>query len=201
MRKLSVALSICFLLLLVLSHLALRTYYVAVALVLAAVAAGHRELWSLVRWRRLPPFDERVQENVSHSVRNGFAFLLIASALLASILTLRPASGPAASKVVSWLLLSGVFVYVVSYVFYDRVAPVLSERSMAVLRTFLVIAGASVAAFVVSAVLHNAVSALFGIEEPVFFTIAVLLAPAGFLVGVLGSAFLFLKGLLSRTPQ
>jgi len=67
------------------------------------------------------------------------------------------------------------------------------------LKTFLIVAGASVVAFVVSALLHNALSALLHIEEPVFFLIAVLVAPLGFLVGVLGSAFLFLKGLISRT--
>ena len=45
----------------------------------------------------------------------------------------------------------------------------------------------SAGAFVVSVVAHNMISAWFGIEESVFFIIAVFLCPAVFLVGAIGS--------------
>lgn len=67
------------------------------------------------------------------------------------------------------------------------------------LKKFLILGGASVAVFFLSAFLHNVLSGLFGIEEPVFFTIAVIVAPLGLAVGLIGSLVIFLKGLLSRS--
>lgn len=40
-------------------------------------------------------------------------------------------------------------------------------------------------------------SALFGIEEPVFFFIAVIIAPLAFAVGLIGSLLVFIMGLFS----
>jgi hypothetical protein len=54
-------------------------------------------------------------------------------------------------------------------------------------RFFLGLAVASALAFPVSAVLHNAVDAIFHIDEPVFFLAAVIGAPAGVLVGFVGA--------------
>lgn len=55
-------------------------------------------------------------------------------------------------------------------------------------KTFLVVAALSALAFPVCAVLHNAVSALLDLEEPVFFLLAVIGAPLGVAVGLLGAA-------------
>lgn len=44
----------------------------------------------------------------------------------------------------------------------------------------------AVVAFPVCVVLHNAISALLGIEEPVFFLLAVVVAPLAFAVGLVG---------------
>jgi len=55
-------------------------------------------------------------------------------------------------------------------------------------KAFLGIAGVSAIAFPVCAVLHNAVDAVFHVEEPVFFLLAVIVAPAGIAVGPLGAA-------------
>ena len=63
------------------------------------------------------------------------------------------------------------------------------------LKKFLLLMGISAGAFVVSVLLHNGISALFGIEEPVFFIIAVFLCPIGFLVGAVGSIVLAIKRL------
>jgi len=64
------------------------------------------------------------------------------------------------------------------------------------LKIFLVVAGISLGVFIISAFLHNAISGVFGIEEPVFFSIAVLVSPLAFAVGLIGSLVLFVKGLV-----
>ncbi len=58
------------------------------------------------------------------------------------------------------------------------------------LKKFLLITGISFGVFIVSVVLHNALSALFGVEEAFFFVIAVFIAPAAFAVGAVGSIIL-----------
>lgn len=55
------------------------------------------------------------------------------------------------------------------------------------LRVFLLAMGASAATFVISVILHNLVSAALGVEEPVFFIIAVVVAPAAFVVSAIGA--------------
>jgi hypothetical protein len=45
----------------------------------------------------------------------------------------------------------------------------------------------------VHSILHNAVSALLNTEEPVFFIIAIIVCPIGFLVGAIGSIVLTIK--------
>jgi len=64
-----------------------------------------------------------------------------------------------------------------------------------VLKRFLLTMGISAGVFVVSVLAHNAISGWFGIEEPVFFFIAIILAPAAFLVGAVGSIVVIIKRL------
>lgn len=61
------------------------------------------------------------------------------------------------------------------------------------LRNFLWLMGISAGAFVVSVLAHNLISGWFGIEEPVFFFIAVVLCPAAFIVGAVGSIIVLIK--------
>ena len=61
------------------------------------------------------------------------------------------------------------------------------------LKYFLLIVGISAGIFVVSVLLHNVISGLFDVEEPFFFVIAVFLAPAGVLVGAVGSIVVYIK--------
>jgi len=56
--------------------ISLKEYYVAIALIVGVLLIGHREVWSLLRKRKLPPIDERVRENIVKAVRNGFIFLI-----------------------------------------------------------------------------------------------------------------------------
>ena len=61
------------------------------------------------------------------------------------------------------------------------------------LKKFLLLTGASAVGLPVFAILHNLVSALFNTEEAVFFTIATIVCPIGFLVGAVGSIVLAIK--------
>ncbi|MBL7166303.1 MAG: hypothetical protein ISS55_07460 [Dehalococcoidales bacterium] len=176
----------------------MEAYYVAVALVVGTLIMGHREVWSLVRRRKLPIIDERVRENLSKSVRNSFVFLAMALAFLMLPFSTALAVEPKPQHVLGGLFLSGGAVYLLSYIYYDRAEPRSTERRHRMLKTFLIVAGIAVAAFIISVFLHNAISALFDIEEAVFFVIAVFISPLALLVGPVGSLVLFVMGLLGK---
>ena len=119
---------------------------------------------------------------------------------------------PDTVHVLGGLFLSGGTVYLLSYIYYDRVEPRLDERWLKMLKTFLLVAGILLGAFIISVFLHNAIYGLFihwfgvdfwdriGIaDEPVFFSIA-LLSIVAFAVGIIGSLVIFLKGLFSGSP-
>jgi hypothetical protein len=138
--------------------ISLRAYYVLIAFVAGALIIGHREIWHIVKYRKLPLLDERFKNNMSRSVRN---------------------------------------VYMLSYLFYERAEPKLSEGNMKLMRIFLLVPGISLVVFIVSVFLHNTVSALLNIEEPVFFIIAVILSPLAFATGLIGSLVIYIKGMVS----
>jgi len=190
--------------------ISLKTYYVAIALIVGTLLLGHREFWSLIRRRKLPPIDERVRENTSKSIRNGFIFLIIALAFLMLPFSVRLIETPNTVHVLGGLFVSGGAVHLCSYLFYDRVKPKLDEGRLRMLRIFLLVAGISLAAFIISVFLHNAIYGLFihwfgegfweriGIgDEPVFFIIA-LLSVLSFVVGLIGSLVMFIKGLFGK---
>jgi len=126
-KKLILAISITALVMTIML-ISLKAYYVAIALVAGALLMGHRELWSLIKRRKLPPIDERVKENTSKSVRNGFIFFAIALAFLMLPFSVRIIETPNTVHVVGGLFLSGGAVYLLSYLFYDRVEPNLGEE-------------------------------------------------------------------------
>jgi len=190
--------------------ISLRAYYVTIALIAGTLIMGHRELWSLIRRRKLPPIDERVRENTSKSIRNGFIFFALASAFLMLPFGTGLIRTPDIVHVLGGLFLSGGMVYLLSYLFYDRAEPKLGERGLKMLRRFLLVAGISFAAFIISVFLHNAIYGLFihyfgkdfwdrvGMaDEPVFFVIA-LLSVVALAVGLIGSLVILAKGLLSK---
>ena len=178
--------------------ISMEAYYVAVALVVGTLIMGHREVWSLIRRRKLPVIDERVRENLGRSVRNGFIFLVAALAFLMLPFGTTLIGEPEMKHVLGGLFISTGMVYLLSYIYYDRAGPRLSERRRRMLKVFLVVAGVAVATFILSVFLHNAISAVFDIEEAVFFTIAVSISPLAFLVGLVGSLVVFVMGLLGK---
>ena len=79
------------------------------------------------------------------------------------------------------------------------------EKVGGILKKFLLLTGASAAGFFVFVLLHNAIYGLFiyffgadfwnGGDEPVFFIMATIVCPLGFLVGAIGSIVLAIKKL------
>jgi hypothetical protein len=57
-------------------------YYAAAAVIAGWLIISHRELWSLVKNRKLPPTDERVEDNVMKAMRNSFVFFFVVASLL-----------------------------------------------------------------------------------------------------------------------
>lgn len=193
--------------------ISLEAYYVVVAILVGLLLMGHRELWSLVRRRKMPPIDERVRESTGKSVRNGFIFFAVAIAFLMLPFSVRLVEGPDTVQVLGALFIAAGAVYLLSYLYYDRVGPGLSERGLKLFRTFILITGISLGAAIISVFLHNAIYGLFiqifgagfwervGMpDEPVFFFIAVFICPLGLAVGIIGSLVIFLRGLFRRSP-
>ena len=197
MKKVLIAISLSALLLAV-TLISLKAYFVLVAVVIGGLLIGYRELWSLLRTGKMPPFDERVKNNTSRSIRNGFIFFTAESVFLMLIFSLNWAWHPTLLSIIAGIFVSVGAVYFLSYLFYDRVEPYLGEKGQKLLRMFLLIAGASIAVCILSAVLHNAIGAIFGTEEAVFFIIALIVAPIGLAVGLMGSLALCITRLVSH---
>jgi hypothetical protein len=175
--------------------ISVKAYYVAIALIAGVLLFGHRELWFLLKNRRLPPFDERIHDNIVKAVRNAFIFTIIALAFLMLPFTVFLISSSDTANILGGLFVSSGAVYVLSYLFYDRIEPKLAKRELKMLKIFMITAGISLATFILGVFLHNALSALFKVEEPVFFIISVFIAPLGFAVGIIGSLVIFIYGL------
>jgi len=192
--------------------ISLKAYYVAIALIVGALLISHREVWPLLKKRKLPLIDERVQENMTKAVRNGFIFFVITLPFLMLPFSVLLIKIPNTVHLLGGLFISTGMIYMLSYLFYNRVEPKLNDRGLKILKTFLLIAGISLGAFIISVFLHNAIYSLFelwfgkdfwnriGIAgEPVFFLIA-LLSVVAFAVGIIGSLVIFIKGLFSKAP-
>ena len=179
--------------------ISLKAYYVAVALIAGTLIMRHRELWSLIKRRKLPPVDERVRENTNKAIRNGFIFFAVATAFLMLPFSIILTEGPDTVHVLGGLFLSAGLVYLLSYLFYDRAEPKMAERRLRMLETFLLVAGIALGVLIISIFLHNALSGLFGVEEPVFFCIAVFVAPLALAVGLIGSLVVFVMALAGKS--
>jgi hypothetical protein len=181
--------------------IAVEQYYVAVALFLGIIIMWHREIWSLLTRRQMPPADERVKENTARATRNGFIYFAAATAFLmmpfGEIVTDRLDT----PHVLGALFLSSGLVYMLSYLFYDRAGLEISPGRRKLIKSFLILGVMSLPTFIVGVFMHNALDALFGIEEPVFFVIAVIVAPLLLAAGLLGSLVLLFMGMFGKSTR
>jgi hypothetical protein len=169
--------------------------YVVLALILGFLLLGHRELWSLVRYRRLPVIDERVRDNLTSAMRLTGGFFFIASIVLILLLRFDIFENTPTGLIISGQLVIVGFVYLIGYHYYDRVRPNLGEKAMRWMKRCLIMAGLSLSTIALAIALHNLVSALLGFEEAFFFILGLLVAPAVLAASLMGSLAIFIKGL------
>jgi predicted transporter len=133
--------------------------YVVIALVLGFLLLGHRELWSLVRYRRLPVIDKRVKNNLTSAIRLTGVFFFIASIVVILMMRFNVFPDTPTSLIISEQLVLVGIVYVVGYHYYDRVRPNLGERATRWLKIYLITAGLSLSTIALAIVPHNLISA------------------------------------------
>lgn len=179
----------------VLFLLLIENVYLPIAIISGILLLGHRELWSLLRYRRLPVVDERVRNNLTSAMQLTGVFFFIASIVLILLLRFNVFKGTPTGLIISGQLVIVGIVYLVGYNYYDRVHPNLGERAMHWLKICLITAGLSLSTIASAIVLHNLVSFWFGFEDAFFFILGLLVAPAIFAVSLLGSLAIFIKGL------
>jgi uncharacterized Tic20 family protein len=171
--------------------------FVMIALLFGFMLLGHREIWSLIRYHRLPVIDERVRANLTSAMQLTGIFYFIASIVLILLIRFDVFQDIPMGLVISGQLVFVGIVYVIGYHYYDRVRPNLGERAMRWLKWFLVIAGLSLSTIALSITLHNMISYWFGFEDAFFFILGLLAAPAVLAVSLFGSLVIYLKGLFS----
>jgi len=169
--------------------------YVVLALIVGFLLLGHRELWSLVRYRRLPIIDERVKNNLTSAMRLTGVFFFIASIVLILMMRFNVFKDTPTALIISGQLVIVGIIYVVGYHYYDRVRPNLGGRALRWLKICLITAGLSLSTVALAIVLHNLVSAWFGFEDAFFFILGLLVAPVVLAASLLGSLVIFIKGL------
>jgi hypothetical protein len=169
--------------------------YIVIALALGFLLLGHRELWSLVRYRRLPVIDERVQNNLTSAMQLTGVFFFIASIVLILLLRFNVFRDTPTGLIISGQLVIIGIVYLVGYHYYDRVRPNLGEKALHWLKICLITAGLSLSTIAFAIVLHNMFSAWFGFEDAFFFILGLLVAPAVLAISLLGCLAVFIKGL------
>ncbi len=175
--------------------LSMENVYVVLALIIGFLLLGHRELWSLVRYRRLPIIDERVKNSLTSAMRVTGVFFFIASIVLILMMRFNVFQDTPTALIISGQLVFVGIVYVVGYHYYDRVRPNLGERATRWLKICLITAGLSLSTIALAIVLHNLISAWFGFEDAFFFILGLLVAPAVLAASLLGSLAIFTKGL------
>ena len=101
--------------------------------------------------------------------------------------------------------LIGVWVYLTwmvwqkkTQIFHEQMEPKLAERRLKMMKTFLQVAGISLAVGIFGAILHNVLYGINETEEPVSFFIGII-GLFGFVIATTGGLFVFLKG--RRKPE
>lgn len=171
--------------------------YIVIALILGILLLWHREIWSLIRYRRLPVMDERVQYNLARALQVAGVFFFIISIVLILVMRFNVFHDEPAGLIISGQLVIVGLVYLIGYHYYDRVRPNLGKRTMRWLKICLITAGVSLSTVALAVVLHNMISALFGFEDAVFFILGLLVAPAVLVISLLGSLVIYIKGLFA----
>lgn len=186
-------------LLITIIFIALKFYSIAAVIIIGAIIAGHREIWSLIRYRKMPPHDERVNDNINKSIRNGFlAFIIISLITLLFYVTEDFARIDLEYYLVALILLVEL-VYVISYLFYDKIEANLGKRDIKALKILAVFEVASLVFFILTIFFPSWVFLFSGITDDVLMLRFLDLFPIGvFVLAIIGSSAIFVKGLFVR---
>jgi hypothetical protein len=175
--------------------------YVVIALALGFLLMGHREIWSLIRYLKLPVIDERVRTNLADAMRFTGIFFFIENIVLILLLRFNVFKDVSTGLIISGQLVLLGFVYLIGYHYYDRVSPGLGKRGAKWLKICLITTGLSLSTIALAIVLHNMLGAWLGYEDAIFFILALLVAPAVLAVSLLGSMIIYIKGLFGFTGR
>jgi len=177
----------------------LKVYYAAGAIAIGMLVVGHREIWSLITKGKLPPVDERVKEGINKSIRNSFIFFGMVAFLtmLFYITDQYEPIQPDMEYFLGGLLLSVGIVYVLSYIFYDRIEAGLTRKELKVMRVFSLLAGVALIIFIINAFFVNTIYP--SMDFFAFHIILLYVSPLVFAVGFIGGAIIFVKGLFVRS--
>jgi hypothetical protein len=179
--------------------IALKFYSVAAVIIIGALIAGHREIWSLIRYRKMPPNDERVKENINKSIRNSFLAFMIISLITLLFYVVEEFAQIDLEYFLVVLILLVELVYVISYLFYDKIEANLGKRDINVLKILTVFEAASLVFFILQIFFPGMICLFLGITDDGPILTIVALAPIGiFALGIIGSSAIFIKGLLVK---
>ncbi len=200
-RKVSlISFSIISLLLLMLM-LARENIYIVAAILAGILLLGHREIWSLIRYRHWPVIDERVRDNLTGAMRLTGIFFFLASIMLIILLRFEVLKDTPLELVISGQLVIVGIVYLISYYYYDRARPNLGKGGLRWLRICLTTAGLAICTAALAIALHNLVSYWFNFEDAFFFILGLLAAPAVFVISLLVCLGIYISGLFGTTGR
>ncbi len=134
-----------------------KNYFAAGALVFSWLVVSYRELWSLIRFHKLPPVDERNKESINKALVN--CFVLFCFVVLLTILvysTLTPSLiRPELETYLSILFACIGIVYSLSYLFFDKLETNLSDKRKHALQICSLIAFATFIVFFINTFYAN----------------------------------------------
>ncbi len=129
-----------------------------------------------------------------------FFILILLFSIIAGLIAV-----PAFRKYINFIFLNAAGI-IFSLLGVVLVLLTLRKKIKGLLKNFLILTGVCAAGFSVSVILHNLIYGLFIIlfgrdfwdiiglsDEPLFFLLAILVFPAGFLIGVVGTLITFIK--------
>jgi len=177
---------------------ALKFYSVAVVIIIGAIVAGHREIWSLIRYRKMPPNDERVKENIDKSIRNSFLAFVIISLITLLFYVVEEFAQIDLEYFLVVLILLVELVYVISYLFYDRLEDNLGSRDIKALKILAIFEAASLVVFILNAMFVKIIFPVITDEIFILHRLMLYISPVVFALGIIGSSVIFIKGLLVK---
>jgi hypothetical protein len=178
--------------------IALKFYSVAAVIIIGALIAGHREIWSLIKYRKMPPNDERVHDNINKSIRNSFLAFIIVSLITLLFYVAEEFAQIDLEYYLIALILSVGLVYVVSYLFYDKVEANLGNRDIKALKILAVFEAASLIIFILNAMFSKIIFTIITDDIFTLHKLMLYISPIVFSLGIIGSSVIFVKGLLVK---